>query len=172
VVIANLTAVIGSIMMARAAKVAGIALPGSAAARRVAQMVAIVVAVAIVGMGVWKDLHHLGGDKDAIVAVASSIGDVVVFSVIAPFLLTALAMRGGVLAWPWALLTAANCSWLIYDMSASFERQWAIAEPTLKTFEELWRALACALALSAGLAQRWALRSSGRAARAAKVAEG
>lgn len=159
---ANLTASVGSIMMARAWAVAGITLPGSRASQRAASAVAIVVSIGIVGSGLWSDLHNVH-DREAVTAIASSIGDIISFSVIAPLLLTALAMRGGALAWPWALLTASNCAWLIYDMSWSFERQWHMAEPTLRTIEEFWRALACSLTLASGIAQAWAIRrASGR----------
>jgi hypothetical protein len=168
VVTANLAASIGSIMLARVWRVAGIALPGSRASQRAAGAVAILVAVGIVGWGLWKDLHSAaGGEKEAIIAVASNLGDVVSFSVIAPLLLTAIAMRGGALAWPWALVTASNVAWLFYDMFWSFELQLGLAQPTLRTIAELWRAVGCALALSAGLAQRWAIRSAVREAQRA-----
>ncbi|MDB4965389.1 MAG: uncharacterized protein JWN44_1078 [Myxococcales bacterium] len=162
VICANLSGAIASVMLARAWAVAGIALPGSRTSQRLASMVAVIVAVAIVGNGLWRDLHNLQ-DTEAVIAIASCLGDVVSFSVIAPILLTALAMRGGALAWPWALLTASYCAWLIYDMCWSFERQWNLAGPTLRTVEEFWRAVACALALAGGVAQAWAIRSaSGR----------
>ncbi len=160
VIAANLTASVGAIMLARVWHVAGIALPGSRRIQYAAMVLGVAIAVAIVGWGTWQDLHNLRHDKEAIIAVASNLGDIVSFSAIAPILLTAIAMRGGALAWPWALVTLSNVGWLLYDMSWSFERQWALSEHTLRIIAEFWRALACALALSAGLAQRWAIRSA------------
>jgi hypothetical protein len=162
VVIANLAAAVGSVMLARTWAVAGIELPGSRTSQRVLLGIAIAVAVAIVGLGVWNDFHRLHTDSEAVVGIASSLGDIVCFSVIAPLFLMAMAMRGGALFWPWALITASNMSWLIYDVSWGLQRQWGLPEPTLKTIAELWRALGCVFAFVAGLAQRWAMRSTPR----------
>ena len=160
VIAANIGGSIGCIMLARVWHVAGIALPGSRRLQFAAMIVGVALAVALVGWGTWNDLHNLRNDKEAIVAVASNLGDIVSFSAIAPILLTAIAMRGGALAWPWALVTLSNIGWLLYDMSWSFERQWALSEHNLRIIAEFFRAQGCAMALSAGLAQRWAIRSA------------
>ncbi len=159
---ANVSGATGSIMLARVWRVAGIALPGTRASQTGAFVVSFVVAVAIIGWGLWRELHSVvHGEREAITVVASNLGDVVSFIVIAPLMLTAIAMRGGTLAWPWALITASNVAWLLYDMSWMFERQ--LGEETLRSIEEFWRAVACALALATGMAQRWAIRSARRA---------
>jgi hypothetical protein len=161
VVAANVSGAAGSIMLARVWRVAGIALPGSRASQTGAFAVSFIVAVAIIGWGLWRELHSVAhGEREAIIVVASNLGDVVSFIVIAPLMLTAIAMRGGTLAWPWALITASNVCWLLYDMSWMFERQ--LGEATLRSVEEFWRAAACALALVTGMAQRWAIRSARR----------
>ncbi|HEX9103055.1 MAG TPA: hypothetical protein VF997_12670 [Polyangia bacterium] len=162
VIVANVSASVGCIMLARVWHVAGIALPGSRRIQYAAMLLGVAFAVAIVGWGTWQDLHNLRNDKESIVAVASNLGDIVSFSAIAPILLTAIAMRGGALAWPWALVTLSNVGWLLYDMTWSFERQWALSEHTLRIVAEFFRAQGCAMALSAGLAQRWAIRSASR----------
>ena len=162
VILANLAASAGAIMLARVWYVAGIALPGSRPLQYVAMLSGGAVAVGLVGWGTLHDLHNLAHDREAVIALASNLGDVVSLGAIAPILLTAIAMRGGALAWPWALVTLSNVCWLLYDMSWSFERQWAFGEPMLRIIAELWRAAACALALAAGLAQRWAIRSAPR----------
>lgn len=163
VILANIGAAVGCIMLARVWHIAGIALPGSRRIQYSAMLLGVGIAIAIVGWGTWQDIHHLRqGDREAIIAIASNLGDIVSFSAIAPILLTAIAMRGGALAWPWALVTLSNVGWLLYDMSWSFERQWALSEHTLRIIAEFWRAQACATALSAGLAQRWAIRSASR----------
>ena len=164
VIIANVTASMGAIMLARVWHVAGIALPGSRRIQYTAMFFGVTIAVGIVGWGTWRDIGHLvhTGDKEAIVAIASNIGDIISFSAIAPILLTAIAMRGGALAWPWALVTLSNVGWLLYDMTWSFERQWALSEHTLRIIAEFFRAQGCAMALTAGLAQRWAIRSASR----------
>lgn len=161
--VANGLAAVSSVMMARAWSVAGIALPGSRRSQRLLLGLAITVAVAIVGWGTLNQLPGLrAGNREVIASVISSVGDIVCFSVIAPLLLTAIAMRGGALAWPWALLTASNFAWLLYDVAWSFQPQWHLEPTTLRTIAELWRAVACALVLAAGLAQRWTVRSFAR----------
>jgi hypothetical protein len=176
VIAANLGGMIGAVMLARVWHVAGIALPGSRRIQFTAMVLGVAIAVGIVGFGTWHDLHNLvHGDKEAIIAIASNLGDIVSFSAIAPILLTAIAMRGGALAWPWALVTLSNVGWLFYDMSWSFERQLPLSEHTLRIVAEFWRALACAMALAAGLAQRWAIRSAARdqsATTGARAADG
>ncbi|HEY2747015.1 MAG TPA: hypothetical protein VGL86_20470 [Polyangia bacterium] len=164
VIIGNVASAIGCIMLARVWHVAGIALPGSRRLQYGAMIVGIAVAIALVGWGTWQDVTTLihRGDKDAYVAIASNLGDIVSFSAIAPILLTAIAMRGGALAWPWALVTLSNMGWLLYDMSWSFERQWALSEHTLRIVAEFWRGQGCIMAFAAGLAQRWAIRSASR----------
>jgi hypothetical protein len=163
VVIGNAGSAIGCIMLARVWHVAGIALPGSRRLQYAAMGMGIAFAVALVGWGTWQDIGHLRqGDKDAYIAIASNLGDIVSFSAIAPILLTAIAMRGGALAWPWALVTLSNVGWLLYDMSWSFERQWALSEHNLRIIAEFFRGQGCIMAFAAGLAQRWAIRSASR----------
>jgi hypothetical protein len=163
VIIGNVGSALGCVMLARVWHVAGVALPGSRRLQYAAMVVGIGFALLIVGWGTWLDIGNLRhGDKEAYVAIASNLGDIVSFSAIAPILLTAIAMRGGALAWPWALVTLSNVGWLLYDMSWSFERQFALSEHTLRIVAEFWRAQGCAMAFAAGLAQRWAIRSASR----------
>jgi hypothetical protein len=160
VVAANLASSACAIMLARVWRMLGAALPGSPARQKTAVALAIIVAVALVGWGIARDLRQLiGGDRAAILGVAADLGDLVSFSVIAPLSLVAIAMRGGTLAWPWGLITASYLTWLVYDMMWSFAAQLPMSPRNMVAVAELWRALACALALSAGLAQRQALRA-------------
>jgi hypothetical protein len=157
--LANVAGALAAVLLARVGRLIGLGLP-SLAWRRTALSAAIVAAALIVGWGAWKDLGHaLGGDPVAITAVASDVGDLICFSAIAPLLLIALAMRGGTLAWPWGLITASYGAWMFYDMIWSFEAALGLAPGTQLVLGELARTLACALAFSAGLAQRWASRA-------------
>jgi hypothetical protein len=164
VIVANIAGAIGSWMMARVWHVAGIALPGSKASQRAALLSGVVIAVAVVGWGAWRDLHQaLAGDRESLIGLASDLGDIVSFSLIAPILLTAVAMRGGTVGWSWALITASNLAWLLYDVTWSFERYWHASPLAVRTVAELWRGLGCTLAFSAGLALRWAISQALRA---------
>jgi hypothetical protein len=160
IIVANAAGGACAIMLARVWRAAGLIFPGSSAWQRAAVFLGMAVALAVVGWGMWRDLQSLvAGDPVAITAVASDLGDLVGFSMIAPLLLVAVAMRGGSLAWPWGLITASYIFWLLYDMTWSFHAQMSLREPTFLSLVELWRCLACGFAASAGLAQRWASRA-------------
>src|SRR5207244_3662885 len=92
---------------------------------------------------------------------ASTVGDIVSFSLIAPMLLTALALRGGALAWPWALLTASLVSWLGVDAVVFFGPAIHLSDAQAKLTLEVFRGLACTFAMSAGFAQRLVSRGGG-----------
>ena len=74
-----------------------------------------------------------------------------------PVLLTALALRGGVLAWAWLLVAATQSSWLLYDAAGTVGFAFHLEHAHTRPFEELFRTLACTLAFVSGIAQRWAI---------------
>jgi hypothetical protein len=67
-------------------------------------------------------------------------------------LLTAIAMRGGVLTWPWALMTASLILWLLYDAVSILEHALP-GHDAARIARETCRALACATEFAGGLAQ-------------------
>ncbi len=71
-------------------------------------------------------------------------------------LLTALALRGGVLWWPWVLYTGSGLSWMVFDVLISAGQR-DTRLPIVVTISGALRALACLLSCAAGLAQRWAV---------------
>jgi hypothetical protein len=158
VLLANAAAVAGLWMMARAWTIAGLEPPGSASRRRVVVGAGIVFACIVGAATIFFDARELiRGDMTAIVPIASDVGDVLSILLIAPVALTALGMAGGVLRWPWGLLTASVVCWLGYDV-ATVLRQMHGTETTMKMAGEVFRALACTYTFAAGLAQRWAVR--------------
>ena len=107
VILANACGVVGIWMLSRTSEVAGIALPGSSQRQLLARVFGVVVGLAIAGPAIYLDLGHaLQGQVRSIVFVISGIGDVISLALIVPVMLTALALRGGLLLWPWGLLTA------------------------------------------------------------------
>jgi len=150
-VLANATSVGGTFMLAHAWRLAGIEEDDRARMRgRLLFAGAAILALAITGLPFVRDVRSLlGGETAAIVDVASDLGDTICLALVAPVLQTALAMRGGVLRWPWGLLTASGLAWIAYDATSSIVEHM----PWLVVAEAL-RGLACALVLSAGLAQR------------------
>jgi hypothetical protein len=90
--------------------------------------------------------------------VFSALGDMVSLWLIAPLLLTALALRGGLFGWPFALLTASYVAWLGYDALGVVGAELGLGPAGARTASELFRALGCLYGLSAGLAQRAVVR--------------
>jgi hypothetical protein len=160
VVVANATSVAGTWMLAHAWSVAGLEDDRSRGAGRLLFGGAILLALAITGWPLLLDVRTLlAGDFGAVVSIASDLGDTICLALIAPVMQTALAMRGGVLRWPWGLLTSSGIAWLAYDASSALhlEHRWLVLSEAL-------RALACGAFLSAGIAQRLAVAPDTRSA--------
>ena len=160
VLVANLAACVGTLMIARAWKVAGLELPGSRIAQAVVVGASILIALTLTGPSTWIDIRRLGtGDMSALVALASDLGDILSLCLIAPVLLTAIALRGGLLIWPWALFTASMLSWLFFDAAATMVGHSAALDAAgHHVVTEAFRALACGFGFSAGLAQRFVIQ--------------
>lgn len=161
VVAANVSSVVGTALLARAWSVAGL----SSAGRRAWLMVAgVVVSLAATGWPLLHDLERLrGGDFDAIPFLASDLGDTIAFALVAPVLETALALRGGALLWPWALLTAGGLCWILYDAAWGISALLHADEGVrVRLVIECFRGLACAFIACAGVAQQRALAQSPR----------
>lgn len=156
--LANAAAVVGTWMLARAWNVAGLEEDEASRARgRLLCAVGAGVALAITGWPLVRDAQALlSGDVDASIAIASDLGDAACLALVAPVMQTALAMRGGVLRWPWGLLAASLLAWLVYDVSSSVVDAQSAGGGWLVASEAL-RALACAYGFAAGLAQRRAV---------------
>lgn len=160
VILGNLLMVIGVFMLARAWKLAELALPGKPRGRRAVLVIAILLALALAGPGVLKfGGQVLEGDLAAIPGASSSLGDTLVLMLIAPLLMTALALRGGTFAWPWALLTASTVCWLFYDAFWALGTDLGLSAGAARNAMEFFRALGCAYSASAGFAQRWIAKS-------------
>lgn len=158
VVLANLSGAAGAVMLARAWRVGGLDLPGSEWQRRA--LLAFTVALALVASGpaTMETLPGLRrGAPSALMGLASNLGDAVALSVMAPLLLTAIALRGGLLLLPWGLFFACQVFWLGYDAASGLARLTSLPEPTIQLIEEGCRSMALCLATAAGLAQRGAL---------------
>jgi hypothetical protein len=159
VIAANATAVVGTGMLARAWSVAGLDDAGVRGKR--AALFAATLAAALLVEG-WPLIEHthrlLAGDLGALVELASDVGDAICFALVVPVLQTALAMRGGALLWPWALLTLGGLCWILYDVvyGATFARH-VVDVTGLRVGAESLRTLGTTFTAIAGLAQRRAV---------------
>jgi hypothetical protein len=152
---ANVVSVLGTLLLARAWSIAGLELPGSRLAKGSVILVTGLVALAASGTDLVVDGRAVvGGDLGSLHGVASDVGDVVSLCLLAPMILTAAATMGGVLRWPWGLLTASLVFWLLYDAAATFNHLAPGHEVTTRFASEIFRVLACATECAAGLAQR------------------
>jgi hypothetical protein len=172
-VAANTAAIVGTWMLAHAWRVAGIELPGSRASRVTVGLLALALALAAAGPPAFIELRGLfQGGVSHLANVASCLGDIVSFSLIAPMLLTAVALRGGLLCWPFALLTAALVSWLCVDATITLAPMAGYSDADVKLMLEFFRALACTFGGAAGFAQRLAANAVGEARAAGQVGAG
>jgi hypothetical protein len=155
VVGANLSQVIGTWMLAKAGQRAGLGVPVSRGAQWGVLVVTVVLAAAFAGPGVVVSAQRvLAGDLGALTGSASALGDMVSLCLIAPLLLTALALRGGLIGWTWTLLSASYVAWLLYDALLVLGPTLGLGAVGARTASELFRALGCTFGFTAGLAQR------------------
>lgn len=155
--LANLGQLLGVVMIARVWRVAGFELAGSPSVRLVVRIGAFVVALVAAGnLTVMSAREFAHGQTASLVNLFSSMADIVSFALIAPFLLTAIALRGGRLVWTWALLTLSMFGWLLFDTTLSFATFLPSADAVTRVSESA-RLLACTFGLAAGLAQRLAV---------------
>jgi hypothetical protein len=122
---------------------------------------ALALAVALVAAGpaaVVSARQVLNGDQSGIMYFASCMGDIFCFALIAPLLLTTVAMRGGLLAWPWGFMTASGLAWLAYDGVQTLSPILLdISAEAARPLAEVSRCVACTCAFAAGVAQRWTI---------------
>lgn len=155
VVAANLSQVVGTWMLARVGRMAGLGVPVSRRAEWSVTALAILLAAAFAGPGVVTNARRVAdGDLAALGSSASALGDMVSLCLIAPLLLTALSLRGGLIGWTWTLLTASYVAWLLYDGLAVVGPWLGLGPRGARTGSELFRALGCTFGFTAGLAQR------------------
>jgi len=154
---ANACAMGGTFKLARAARVAGIEMPGSDATRRGVQALALAVALLAAGpAAIISARQVMAGDQGGLMYFASCLGDIFCFALIAPLLMTTVAMRGGLLAWPWGFRTASGLAWLVFDAVQTLAPTvFGVSTEAVRPFQEVARCVACTCAFSAGLAQRW-----------------
>jgi hypothetical protein len=158
VLVANAGQLVGTVMIARAWRVAGIELAGSPTVRWLVAAGALAVALVAGGWLVVtsaRDAAH--GQSGALVDLFSSVADIVSFALIAPLVLTAIALRGGTLAWTWTLFTASLFGWLLFDATLSFGPRLLADAASIEKVSECFRLLACTFGMAAGLAQRFAV---------------
>jgi hypothetical protein len=161
-ILSGALAVTGFLLLSRAWH--ALRLDGSSrAGRLVAPLVALAVAAALAGPELVERFPAaVTGDMAAIGDVITDLLDGALFVVAVPVLRAALALGGGLVAWPWVLLTASLVAWLGYDAAAVYGGGAGIDDRTVRVIEEVMRTLGAAFAFAAGVAQRWVMTDAVR----------
>jgi len=173
-VASNLALLFGVWLLARAWKVAGIPLPGGRGGAIAVAVAAAVLALVVAGPGALEHGARAGADISSVPLFTSAVVDILALCLLAPLLLTAIALRGGAVAWPWALVTASIFCWLLYDAAALTP----FLAPDWFPLADVFRGLAENYLFAAGVAQRFVVErvsreaagGDGRVAGAAEVA--
>jgi hypothetical protein len=157
----NASSVAGTWILARAWSVSGLEAHDVPARRWALQVAAVAIALLVTGWPLFGDLRALAqGDVLAVAPLVSDVADTFVLALLAPLLRTTLALEGGVLRWPWALLTLGNLLWLTFDALYGLMALLHVEPARAHVALEALRVLATLYACSAGFAQRRAVRAA------------
>ena len=158
--VGNGCSVAGTWVLARAWTMAGLDEGDAPTGKWPLRTAAIALSLLVTGWPLVGDLAALArGDAFAIVPLVSDVADTVVLALLAPLLRTTLALQGGVLRWPWALLTAGNLLWLLFDALYGVLGLLQIDPSRTRMATEALRVVATLYTASAGFAQRRAVRT-------------
>ena len=118
-------------------------------------VVAFALGVAVGGVPVWRDILQIAsGQTLRVGGLVSSLGDIAAITLMGPIMVTAIAMRGGLLVWPWTILTVSSIAWLGFDAVQ-------LLPAHLQPVADLGTVMAATLTSgAAGLAHRWAVREN------------
>jgi hypothetical protein len=111
-ILLNVASVTGLALFARVWHGTGLTPPW----RGRATLAAFALAITVAAVPVWRDIHMImTGQTIRVGGLVSSFGDIASITLIGPVLVTAIAMRGGLLVWPWTVLTTSCVAWLCFD---------------------------------------------------------
>lgn len=104
-----------------------------------------------------------GNGSGELIGLFSAVGDTITLALTAPILMTALALRGGLVAWPWIFFTASMLAWLGYDVQGGlgfiYDKLHLEMPEWLSNGIGMFKIAACTLSFAAGLAQRRVIRA-------------
>jgi hypothetical protein len=155
VLAANVCGVAGVWMLSRAWRIADLDLPGGKRVHRAVGGIALAIAVTITAPSLSLHFQELvDGKVIALVGIASTLGDAIQLALIAPLLLTALALRGQPVGWPWMIFTIGALCFLAFDATIALANFGSGHATLRRGVAEVFRAAACFSFAAAGIAQR------------------
>jgi hypothetical protein len=155
-VLSNLGLLVGIVLLARSWKMAAIAPPGGRAGSLAVALITAAVAIVVAGPAALEGAKAVaGGDWTSLMKVVSAAVDIITLCLIAPLLLTAVSLRGGLFSWPWGLVTASQICWLLYDAAGALS---SAPVPGAFPTADIFRGMAENYLFVAGLAQLWVVR--------------
>jgi len=161
-ILSNVALLAGIWELARSWKMAAIELPGGRSGVFAVAAVTAVLALLVAGPGA---LEHgravVAGDWGSLIFFVSAVADILSLCLITPLLLTAVSLRGGLFSWPWALVTASQIAWLLYDAATTLAPHLA---PGGFPLAEVFRGMAESYLFAAGTVQFLIIRHVRRAA--------
>jgi hypothetical protein len=162
--VSSALSVAGFLTLARAWRTSGLDLTAPAA-RHLLRLAALAVSAVLLGPDLADRIPAAAaGDPVAVADVLTDLLDGALFVVAVPVARAALALGGGLVAWPWVLLTASVLAWLGYDASRAWGAAMGLAPDGAQVLEEILRSLGASATFSAGIAQRWVMQGSSRRA--------
>jgi hypothetical protein len=164
VVIANLAAIGAYILIARSLRAAGLESTATPLVKTLVFVAALVLAVLLCKDAMKAGYDSLSSDTPRLSRLVSPAADVVTFLLVAPLLLTALALRGGQLSWIFGSLTLGTIGWMV-NQGADFLATLAGAgDDAVRAFRMIGFAMACLFIAAAALTQWLAARRASSAA--------
>ncbi len=162
-VIANLALLFGIVELSRSWRKASIELPGGRSGVTAFAVLTAAIAILVVGPAALQHAQAFAaGDWGALVLLVSALVDILTLSLITQLLLTAVALRGGLFVWPWALITASQVCWLIYDAAQAYG---PALGPSAFPLPDVFRGMAGNFVFAAGMGQYLVVRHVRRMAR-------
>lgn len=147
-IVQNILIAAALFLFVRAWRKTGLATPGSRGAQIGGTLAGIAVAVVVGGYPLLQGFQTAKAD---LVLLVSTLGDMVGIALIVPLMMSALALRGGLLMHTWVYLAASESAWLLYDIAYAIRTTTGIVEAI--------RIVAIGFALVATIAQRRAISS-------------
>ena len=156
--LANVAGPAGSYLFGSALALAGLELEAGRWTRRSGMLAGFAVGCVLGGPALYAEVGATvsDGNLNMLIETFGTLGDIANITFTAPIIFTALALRGGRVAWVWSLLSCCLLLWLGYDLLTGLA-------PAHASLIEGVRVAALSFSGAAGIAQRIVIAPSSTA---------